>query len=475
MGWGAWGDDVTVWGTRCKVGAVARVVAACWLLGGAQAAVGQGHSTPGGTQSGWDASTEAPLPLAGTEASTPGKRRPVGQLGTGKASTGKKAAGATERQLNAVLGFALGGDEARTTFKVALGGPIDVAARSLAEPPRVIIDMAETEFRVPGGTGRQGHGLVKAFRYGLIEGGKSRIVIDTTLPVRVERTELMLMEAGEAFQLEVEIAPTTARELAAMELAEAALNLKPTYPEAEPPTRRGPAARPVIVVDAGHGGIDPGAPGTQVAEKDLVLSVAYHVERALAATRQYEVVMTRTRDVFVALDERVAIARRHAADLFVSLHADSLNSRDVARTVRGATIYTLADHASDERTRQVADKENSADLLAGLPVSTTTDDGVRDILLDLMRRETTTFASEFRETLIGELRSGVLLSRDPRRSGPFKVLRQPGSPSVLVELGYISNIEDERIMMKPQWQAKVAAAIVRAIDEHFRRRMASRR
>jgi N-acetylmuramoyl-L-alanine amidase len=285
----------------------------------------------------------------------------------------------------------------------------------------------------------------------------------------------MLMEAGEAFQLEVEIVPTTARELAAMEIAEAALNLKPTLSETEAPTRSGSATRPVIVVDAGHGGIDPGAPGAQIVEKDLVLAVARHVERALATTRRYEVVMTRTRDVFIALDERVAIARRHAADLFVSLHADSLNSRDVARTVRGATIYTLAEHASDERTRQVADKENSADLLAGLPISTVADDGVRDILLDLMRRETTTFASEFRETLIGELRSGVLLSRDPRRSGPFRVLRQPSSPSVLVELGYISNTEDERIMMKPQWQTKVAGAIVRAVDEHFRRRMASRR
>ncbi|MGE3917570.1 MAG: N-acetylmuramoyl-L-alanine amidase, partial [Hyphomicrobiaceae bacterium] len=234
-------------------------------------------------------------------------------------------------------------------------------------------------------------------------------------------------------------------------------------------------ARPVIVVDPGHGGIDSGASGARIAEKDLVLAVAHAIARNLEASGRYEVVMTRTRDVFVSLDQRVAVSRRLGAELFVSVHADSLASREAARTVRGATVYTLAETASDDLTRRVADKENAVDLLAGLPASTLGDGQVRDILLDLMRRETSNFAADFSALLLGELKSRVLLSREPHRSGPFKVLRQPATPSVLVELGYISNAEDEQVMSRPDWQAQVGAAVGRAVETHLGQRLLARR
>ncbi len=441
----------------------------------------EGRSEPSRSVRGWSGSTEVrPTPearpsvdgKAGATVSGGGTARSSRRNGAG----GKSKSGAgTPEPANVVLGHEIGGDTALTSFGLWLGGPADFHVRSLSDPPRVILDLPETQFRLAEGAGREGKGLIEAFRFGLIEAGKSRVVIDTTGPVRVTRAELILAQAGEAFRLEIELAPTTAGEMAGAELAEAALNLKPMIPDPKPMPRIELPARPVIVVDAGHGGIDSGASGSRIAEKDLVLAVAQHVERALKEARAYDVVMTRTKDVFVSLDERVAIARAHNADLFVSVHADSLASREAARSVRGATVYTLADQATDELTRQEADKENAVDLLAGLPVSTAADDQVRDILLDLMRRETSIFSGQFRESLISELRTGVLLSRDPRRSGPFKVLRQPSSPAVLVELGYISNVEDERIMMKPQWQSKVAAAVAHAVREHFQQRLAQRR
>ncbi|MGD9802043.1 MAG: N-acetylmuramoyl-L-alanine amidase [Hyphomicrobiaceae bacterium] len=460
---GRWAFLIVVW-------AVVQVMATGIVT--VRAEQGAGAAWGGSTEvrlapSGPDAARERPRADRAAKAERPSR--------TKQAST--KLVVAAPGPMNAILGYALEGDGQRTVLSFDLGGPTAVSARSLANPPRVIVDLPETEFQLPQGAGQEGRGLVRVFRYGLIEAGKSRIVIDTAGPVMVDRAEVMLADAKGAFRLEIEISPTTAQQLVAAELAEAALNITPTpLPEPEPAPRPVPVShRPVIVVDAGHGGIDPGASGAHIAEKDLVLSVAQHIEKALKAARGYDVVMTRTSDVFIALDERVAIAHRHNADLFVSVHADSIPGLEAAKHVRGATVYTLAEHASDDLTRRVADKENSADLLAGLPASTVADDMVRGILLDLMWRETKGYATEFREALLKELRSSVLLSRDPRRSGPFRVLRNPSSPAVLVELGYISNAEDERIMMRADWQSKVAAGVVRAVDEHFRRRLAARR
>lgn len=473
-----------MYGSRAKVWAGAAIAFwslwlwTLWVETGVAVAEGS-KDAAGRASGGWAGSTEvrsapeADRSAAGKAGGGAGNSARAPKRG-GASGRGKSGAGAPG-PVNAVLGYEVEGDAALTQFKLWLGGPTDFHVRSLINPFRVILDLPETQFQLKEGAGRESKGLVQAFRFGLIEAGKSRIVIDTAGPVRVSRSEVVLNEAGEAFRLEIELVPTTAGELAAAELAEAAFNLKPTFSEAKPEPRPELPARPVIVVDAGHGGIDSGASGSRIAEKDLVLAVAQQVERALKQLREYEVIMTRTQDVFVSLDERVAIARAQNADLFVSVHADSLASRDAARNVRGATVYTLADQASDELTRRVADKENAVDLLAGLPASTVADDQVRDILFDLMRRETSIFSSQFRETLLSEMRRGVLLSRDPKRSGPFKVLRQPNSPAVLVELGYISNAEDERIMMQPEWQSKVATAVVRAIGEHFRQRHAQRR
>lgn len=366
------------------------------------------------------------------------------------------------------------GDARRTRISFELSGKTTFTAYRMAEPYRVIIDMAGLDFTLPAGTGRQPHGLVTAFRYGLFAPGRSRVVIDTAGPVRIEAARLVPAAKGPGSSLVIELIPTTPTEFAADEIAAAAARFDEAEPrpaDAEPP--KSAKARPVIVIDPGHGGIDSGAEGALGLEKDLVLAVARQIQKALAATRRYEIVMTRTSDVFLSLDQRVRLSMRHSADLFLSLHADSLAARELASYVRGATLYVLSEKATDDRARRMAEKENAADLLAGLHIDTAPNDlQVRDILVDLMRREAATLSNDFRSLLLTQMRPRMPLAKEPARAAPFKVLRQPGSPAVLVELGYISNAEDEKMMGSEAWQRNVAQAVTAAVNDYFKRQVA---
>ncbi len=362
----------------------------------------------------------------------------------------------------------LGGDAQRTRLVVDLTGPVQPTHFTLADPYRVIIDLPQISFKFPDKRGGEGRGLVSAFRYGLIASGRSRIVVDAKKPVTVENISVVEASEDQPARLVVDLAPTTREKFLAAVSA----------PRAEESARRPVEAakpgdtRPLIVLDPGHGGVDPGAYGDNgvVSEKDIVLQVALMLRDKLEASNHYRVVMTREDDTFIALGERVKVAREAGAQLFMSIHADSLSASSGG--VRGATVYTLSDRASDAEAANLADKENRSDALAGVAIPEQLDD-VAGILIDLMQRETRSFSSRFAGNLTSSLKSAVRLNKNPARSAGFMVLRAPDVPSVLVELGYMSSAQDLKLLQSDEWREKATEAMIRAVDEFFGRRVAS--
>lgn len=237
----------------------------------------------------------------------------------------------------------------------------------------------------------------------------------------------------------------------------------PSAPSAQAPRRMD---RPVIVLDPGHGGVDPGAIGIGgTHEKDITLAMAREIRRQLEATGKYRVFLTRDQDVFIRLRDRIAIARQQSADLFISIHADSMGNRET----RGASIYTLSENASDSEAAALAARENRADIIAGVDLSRESRD-VTSILIDLAQRETSNHSISLARSLVQEMgREVQLLPVNPHRFAGFAVLRAPDVPSALIELGYLSNAQDEGQLNKPQYRQRVASGIVRSIDAYFAR------
>lgn len=366
----------------------------------------------------------------------------------------------------------LEGDRQETVFSLTMTGGVPAEVFTLANPYRVVVDMPDVTFRLPAGAGRTGEGLVQAYRYGLFAPRKSRIVMDTVLPVAIARAEMINVPDGEGVQLNLLLRATDAVSFGAGTGSAHVRAKTPATADDEQVAEPARNPEPVIVIDPGHGGIDPGALGSDnVYEKTVVLEVAKQVHQELMKRGGYQSYLTRVDDVFLSLDDRLAFSAEKKADLFISLHADALADAETARFVRGATVYTLSEQASDSIARRMAEKENSADAVAGLvPDEPEKTQQVRSILADLLKRETANFSSHFSTTLIGEMRERVKVSRSPQRSAAFKVLKQTRTPSVLVELGYLSNSEDHRLMQSQEWREAVAVSIANAIDTYFARR-----
>jgi N-acetylmuramoyl-L-alanine amidase len=358
-------------------------------------------------------------------------------------------------------GNQLTGDADKMSFILRLERPVEISAFTLADPYRVIVDLPEVLF--PAGIGeRERAGLVTSWRAGLFMSGRSRIVFDTSGPTRVARAQVIAAADGSArLELDVErVSKDQFRPGPPRAAADAGARPKDSATPAN-----GQNGKLVIVVDPGHGGIDPGtrSPATGTVEKTVVLGFAEVLKQKLEATGRYEVHLTRTDDTFVPLAERVRIARRHKADLFLSVHADA----EFDHQVRGATVYIGGDKATDDKSEALAAKENASDTVAGV-VSEENADEVTDILLDLTRRETLLLSRTLAGALVNGL-SGVgrMTKGSGQRSANLRVLKAYDIPSALVEIGFLTNKEDEALMTSQAWREKTAGALVGAVDRFF--------
>jgi len=361
-------------------------------------------------------------------------------------------------------GVRLGGDGADTRFVMDLSRKIELHAFTLADPYRVVVDIPEVIFKLPPKAGESGRGLIKAYRFGLMMEGGSRIVFDVVKPVRVDKAFVIDAAAGDPARLVLDLVPTARQSF----LRQIALEdrLLTAQPPAEPePQANSADPRPLVVLDPGHGGIDTGtrAP-TGDLEKDIVLDFAKRLRDRIEKFGKYRVLMTRTDDTYVPLGERVRITRNAGASLFVSIHADSLPHNE--GDTQGATVYTLSNKASDAQAAELADKENRADVIAGVDLKSEPDD-VAGILIDLAQRETKTFSVQFAHDVVGDLKGIARLHKAPIKSAGFRVLRNPDVPSVLVELGYVSNRQDLRSLMSDAWRDRAAGSIAKAIDTYL--------
>ncbi len=345
---------------------------------------------------------------------------------------------------------------------LTLSRRVEARAFVMERPDRAVIDLSEVNFQLQPEAGRPRDGLVQSFRYGLFAPGRSRIVIDLAAPATVGRIETATRARDGAVLRTI---PLSRVERDVFRRAAAASDPAPAQlrtATAEPADQR-----PLIVVDAGHGGTDPGAIAAGgVFVKDIVFGFAQALSEKLEAGGRYRVRMTRDRDVFVPLGERVRLAREAKADLFVSIHADSISA---APQVRGATIYTGSEKATDAQSAKLAERENRADAAAGADATEAPPD-IADILQELTLRETRGFSSSFARSLMGQLTPVMEMSTKPHREAGFKVLRSPDVPSVLVELGYLSSKHDLEMLQSPEWRAGVTGSMARAVDLFFSNR-----
>jgi N-acetylmuramoyl-L-alanine amidase len=390
-------------------------------------------------------------------------------LGLGLASVGLQAKAAEPAAVDRAIAIAaeVTPDGTRTRLTLTLSKPVSATAFVLERPDRVVVELPEVNFQLGGEPGKRRGGVISSVRCGLFAPGRSRIVVDLTGPALVSRVETRPAGIADANLLVVELTRTdrdTFRRTAATDQADLTLTTGslPTTPAQD--------RRPVIAIDAGHGGVDPGATAPNGAlEKDITFSFAATLRDRLAAGGRYRILMIRDQDVFVPLEDRVRKAREAGADLFLSIHADTISSPQVS----GATIYTGNDRASDHESASLADRENAADAAGGLARASAPAD-VTDILHELTVRETRAFSHRFSGLLLRDLSTVTRFSAQPRREAGFKVLRTPDLPSVLVELGYLSNARDLELMLSPEWRSRTAAAMATSVDRFFSARVASR-
>lgn len=339
---------------------------------------------------------------------------------------------------------------------------------TLGQPYRLVLDLPPVDWRLAYEMTMGKGGPIASFRYGAFTPGTNRVVVDLRRPVKVQKA-FALPPKGKArtWRLVVDLEPVSKEEFERLLARQRAKSIAPGSGGTVTPSRRvrSPRAKPVIVLDPGHGGLDKGAtsPGG-VHEKAVVLSFAKVFQRELRRSKRYKVILTRRGDYYIPLRKRYGVARRAGADLFISLHADS----NPFRGTRGLSVYTLSEKASDRAAAALARRENKADVIAGVNLKGESNQ-VANILIDLAQRETMSRSSQFAEVLLKTLKPHFILVDRAHRYAGFAVLKAPDVPSVLVEIGYLTNRKDARLLGSAKYQQRLAKRMVRAVDAYFAR------
>jgi len=383
-----------------------------------------------------------------------------------------------------------------TRFVLDLSRPASFRLFTLADPYRVVIDLPQAVWSPRSSLANSRTGLVGRVRHGQFKPGTTRVVLDCNGPVAVNEAFLMAPINGRGHRLVVDLVATSPqRFLAAHGEGRAARVVDAVPVKASPPAPAAaspavpmvvasgagssprfapPPLKPrqrVVVIDSGHGGVDPGAIGVSgTYEKHVTLAMARGLRDHLRRTGRYKVLLTRERDVFIRLRDRIAFARAAGAELFISLHADAMKKR----TVRGASVYTLSERASDAEAAALAERENKVDLIAGVDLSDESPE-VTNILIDLAQRETMNESAKVASLLVSQLRQETRMLPNSHRFAGFAVLKAPDIPSVLVEAGFLSNRTDERRLKDAAHRRRLISAIGRAIDAYFVRVEEARR
>lgn len=339
---------------------------------------------------------------------------------------------------------------------LAISQPVPWRVRVLDGPPRLVVDMREVDWTGLRDLPRPD--AVRDMRAGIVRPGWSRLVLELDGPWAVRLAE---MTTGAATRVRLRLDRTDAAAFAATaarpEPAQWALPEPADLPPVVP--RRMGEGPLIVVLDPGHGGIDPGAERGGVTEADLMLTVARELKELMLRAGGFTVVLTREEDTFVPLETRISIARAAGADVFVALHADALAEGEAV----GATVYTLADEASDAAARTLAERHDRDDLLAGVDL-TGQDDVIAHVLMDIARTETAPRTERLAVALVAAIQAeGLRMHRHPRQAASFSVLKSPDIPSALIELGFLSSERDLKRLTDPDWRARMGRAIVAAL------------
>ncbi len=356
----------------------------------------------------------------------------------------------------------------RARLVIDLASRTEFAFVSLSEPDRLAIDVRAGTFSVPEPEGIPAGegGLVSAYSVQQAAPDRVRTTLTLSTPVQVQQAYVLDPFEGQPARLVVDIIPASAEEFAANVERDRAASASLAAPATSTPAGGSELAvvtRPLVVIDPGHGGIDSGAEtASGIKEKDIVLAFSLRLQQLLIESGRFDVALTREDDTYLKLEERVALARGNKADLFLSVHADSFQQPEI----RGASVYTRDENATDVLDKVLADTENKSDVIAGFSMPQMTPEVV-DILLDLMRREMRIQSYRAAQAIVHQLEPSVALRRFPVRQADFFVLQSPDVPSVLIELGFLSNASDIANLTQSDWRDRTAEAIARGISTYF--------